>query len=286
MRILLSFLIWFLVINNCIAQNEINFLTFNIRYNTESDSLNAWRFRKDKVVAQIRFLKADIFGVQEALKGQIDYLQSAFTEYSYEGVGRDDGRDRGEYSAIFYNKRKFRLIRGETCWLSETSHVPGSRGWDAAHTRIVSWVNLEDQMSGQSLFVFNTHFDHVGKIARHESALLLLNIVDSIAAGAPAIVMGDFNASPTDESIRILTDEKRSNRLFDTNSFSQEPHYGPNGTFNAFGPKEVSDSPIDYIFFKSNNVKVLQHATISESWNGRFASDHFAVFAKVLFTGK
>lgn len=263
------------------AQRELNIMTFNIRLDVASDSLNAWPYRKDKVAAQVLFHKADILGVQEALYSQMTDLQKALTDYRYLGVGRDDGKMQGEYSAVFYNTKRLELIRTATCWLSETPNEPGKKGWDAACARVVSWGNFKDKLTDKTFFVFNTHFDHLGIVARRESAKLILHLVDSIAGKDVAIVTGDFNAAPADEPIQIVTNPTSKIHLTDTKAISLKPHYGPTGTFTAFGPREISDEPIDYIFF-NRGITVTEHATLSESWMGRFASDHFAVIAKII----
>jgi endonuclease/exonuclease/phosphatase family metal-dependent hydrolase len=267
-------------LNPASAQNELNIMTFNIRLNLDSDSLNAWPYRQGKLASQVLFYQADILGVQEALPAQMADLQNALTGYRYVGVGREDGKNEGEYSAIFYNRSRLELIKGTTFWLSETPLLPGKKGWDAACARIITWAQLKDKKTGKIFFVFNTHFDHIGQVARRESAKMLLHAVDSIAGNQQAIVTGDFNAHPQDEPILIITNMNDRLHLTDTKTVSQTPHYGPTGTFNAFKSMEQTDQPIDYIFF-NRGVKVMSHATISESWMGRFASDHFAVLAKV-----
>lgn len=262
----------------CIAQ-DINVMTFNIRLNIASDSLHAWPYRKDNVLSQINYHKVDILGVQEAVPGQISDLSNALIRYRYVGVGREGG-DKGEYSAIFYNTQRLQLLASSTFWLSRTPGVVASIGWDAALPRIVTWAKFKDVRTGKRFFVFNTHFDHMGKMARKESARLLLRAVDSIAGKSVAIATGDFNAHPDDEPMQIIMNSSSPGKLFDTKGVTEEPHYGPTGTFNAFGPRETSAKPIDYIFF-NRGVRVLQHATISQTWMGRFASDHFAVLARI-----
>jgi endonuclease/exonuclease/phosphatase family metal-dependent hydrolase len=270
----------FLFVDSAICQ-QLNVMTFNIRYNNASDSLNAWPFRKDKVASQVLFHDVNLLGVQEALHDQLVDLQQRLPTFRYTGVGRDDGKEMGEYSAIFYDTTKLQLIQSKTFWLSQTPDQPGSKGWDAAITRIVTWAKFKHNKSGKLFFVFNTHFDHMGVIARRESAILLLKQVKAIAGNKEAIVTGDFNAKPTDEPIQVFTDKTNPLHLTDTKSITAAPHYGPTGTFNAFGPKERDDQPIDYIFLR-NKMTVLNHATISQSWDGRFASDHFAVMASVV----
>lgn len=256
-------------------------MTFNIRLNTASDSLNAWPYRKDKVASQVLFHEVHILGVQEALHDQVMDLQQRLSRYKYAGAGRDDGKTKGEYSAIFYDTVRFQLLESETFWLSLTPREPGSKSWDAAITRIVTWVKMKDRRTSNIFFVFNTHFDHIGKIARRESAQLLKQKVHDIAGTAPAIIMGDFNAKPSDEPIQTVLDKKDPHGFTDTKELSLTPHYGPAGTFNGFGSKERDDQPIDYIFVKGR-WSVLKHATISQTWEGRFGSDHFAVLAVLL----
>ena len=143
----------------------------------------------------------------------------------------------------------------------------------------MTWVLFSDRITKKQFYLFNTHFDHIGKEARRESAKLLLQKVAAIAGNTPAIVTGDFNAIPADEPIQVVTDKTNPLRLTDSKEISVTPHYGPTGTFNAFKSKERDDQPIDYIFLKGKGWKVKKHATISQTWDGRFASDHFAVLA-------
>ncbi|MEJ7588101.1 MAG: endonuclease/exonuclease/phosphatase family protein [Ferruginibacter sp.] len=208
-------------------------------------------------------------------------LKQRLPKFRYVGPGRDDGKEKGEYSAIFYDTTRLSLLNSATFWLSQTPAVPGSKGWDAAITRIVTWGRFMDKKSKKIFYAFNTHFDHIGKIARKESAVLLLNKINEIVGKAPVIITGDFNARPTDEPIQVITNQSDPLRLSDSKGLSATPHYGPTGTFNGFQSKERDDQPIDYIFIK-NGWKVLRHATISQSWNGRFASDHFAVLATMV----
>ena len=261
---------------------ELNVMSFNIRLNVKSDSLNAWPYRKDKVALQILFHQVHILGVQEALYEQMMDLSNSLPGYKYAGVGRDDGKAKGEYSAIFYDTTRLKLLESSTFWLSLTPDIPGSKSWDAAITRIVTWTKFRELKTKRIFFVFNTHFDHIGQEARRESAKLLKQKVRDIAGNAPVIITGDFNSKPADEPIKILTDVNDKNKFIDTKTISLTPHYGPDGTFNGFASKERDNEPIDFIFIKGN-WKVLQHATLSQTWEGRFSSDHFPVFAKLSF---
>jgi endonuclease/exonuclease/phosphatase family metal-dependent hydrolase len=275
--ILISFLLIFVVL--AMAQ-DLNVMTFNIRLNTPADSLNAWPYRKDKVASQILFHEAHIIGVQEALHEQILDLQQRLPTYKYAGVGRDDGNEKGEYSAIFYDATRLLALQTKTFWLSETPEIPGSKSWDAAITRIVTWIKFRDKKTKKIFFAFNTHFDHLGQVARRESAKILLQKIKEIAGTTAAIITGDFNAHPADEPIKVIMDQSDPLHLTDSKEVSVKPHYGPGGTFNGFKEKERDDQPIDYIFLKGK-WKVLNHATISQTWEGKFASDHFAVWAQL-----
>ncbi len=259
---------------------SIQVMTFNVRYNSPKDSINAWPNRKDRLVSQVLYHRPQLLGVQEALWDQMLDLNNALPQYKYLGVGRNDGDKKGEFSAIFYDTTRLRLLESNTFWLSETPDKIGAKGWDAAIERIVSYGRFRDKTTGKIFYHFNTHFDHMGKIARRESAKLLLEKVAAISGKLPAVVTGDFNATPNDEPIRVIVDTQNPLRFTDAKAISQTPHYGPTGTFNGFRAHETGDEPIDYIFLKGP-WKVLQHATISQTWKGLFASDHFAVVAKL-----
>lgn len=168
----------FLLLHTCIlAQPSISVMSYNIRYNNPADGINNWDNRRSLVVSTIRFHEADIIGLQEAMRNQLDNLSDDMPEYAWFGVCRNDGtmdpKPDGEFSAILYRKDRFELLEGNTFWLSEHPDVVGVKGWDAALPRIVTWVKLKDKQSKTGYF-FNTHFDHMGESARVESAKLLL----------------------------------------------------------------------------------------------------------------
>lgn len=263
------------------AQGELNIMTFNIRLNVASDSLNAWPYRKDQVASQVLFHDTHILGVQEALHEQMTDLATRLPGFKYVGVGRDDGKTKGEYSAIFYDTARLQVLTSGTFWLSLTPEVPGSKSWDAAITRIVTWGQFKDRKTRKVFYVFNTHFDHIGKQARAESAKLILERIRSYTGNLPVILTGDFNSKPDDLPIQTITDPSNQYSLFDTKALSVTKHYGPQGTFNGFGPREVDNQPIDFIFVRKG-IKVLKHATLSQTWNGRFSSDHFPVWTRIL----
>jgi endonuclease/exonuclease/phosphatase family metal-dependent hydrolase len=263
----------------CLAAQDLHVMTFNIRLNIASDSLNAWPYRKDNTASQILFHDVHLLGVQEALHDQMIDLKDRLPKFKYIGVGRDDGKQKGEYSAIFYDTTRLIVFESGTFWLSQTPEVAGSKGWDASYPRVVTWGRFRDLKSKKTFFVFNTHFDHMGKEARRESAKFLLRKVKALSNNTAAIVTGDFNSIPADEPIQIITDKTNPLHLTDSKGLSATAHYGPTGTFNAFKSKERDDQPIDYIFLKGNGWRVKKHASISQTWDGRFASDHFAVLA-------
>jgi endonuclease/exonuclease/phosphatase family metal-dependent hydrolase len=261
-------------------EDYIRVMTYNIRYagDEKMEGINSWNNRKELIASVIRFHKADIVGLQEALKIQLDDLKILFPEFDWVGVGRDDGAEAGEYSAILYNKERFEVLESATFWLSETPGKP-SKGWDAALNRIVTWAKFRDKVTGKTFYHFNTHFDHQGEMARLESANLLNNKVAEIAAKNPAIITGDLNFSPDSKGYKILTGGMK-NYLLDSQKISRYGHYGSNITFNDFGKSNEEGNKIDYIFIK-NNVEVIQHGVISETFDERFPSDHMPVLAEI-----
>lgn len=264
--------------------SALNVMTFNIRYNNPDDGENAWPQRRDLVAKTIRFYQVDLLGVQEALHEQMQDLSESLPEFKWIGAGRDDGKEKGEYSAIFYRPDRFKLLQQQTFWLSATPERAGSVGWDAAITRVCTWGQFRDQPTGKAFFIFNTHFDHIGETARRESAKLVLENIRRQAAAAPAILTGDFNATDTSAVYQILSEgalapAAPSHLLYDTRHISLLPHYGPLWTFHGFG-KVAARPGIDYVFVTSG-VKVLRHGTIAEG--ERYASDHLPVLAELRF---
>lgn len=259
--------------------SQIKAMTFNIRMDTESDGINQWKNRIAMCTDLIKYHQADIIGMQEAFVHQIKDAQKELPAYVWFGKGRDDGKEAGEFSPIFYHKNKFKLLQQDTFWLSDSCEKVGY-GWDAACRRVVTWGHFQEIKSGKKFYVFNTHFDHLGKVARRESAKLVLKKMKEIAQNSPSILLGDFNATPDDEPIQILVDENNTDKIINSLKISQNGHYGPIGSFNGF-KSERENSQIDYIFVK-NGVKCLQHTTHSETWNNRYPSDHFPVSATLI----
>ncbi len=264
---------------------NLRVMTFNIRFAHPDDGVNRWTHRKQMVASVIRFHGADLAGLQEALRPQIDDLAELLPEYAWFGVGRDDGGDGGEFSPVFYRKSQFTLVTHATFWLSEQPQVPGSRGWDAALPRIVTWGKLRDLRTGREFYIFNTHFDHIGQRARRESARLLLRKIAEIAPIAPVVLTGDFNAGPAADPYRILTGQINGAdpALQDAYAVSETPHHGPAATFTGFEPMPRGDR-IDYIFI-NQLFRVKKHGTLADRFGDRWPSDHFPVFAELEMRG-
>ncbi|GGI24258.1 endonuclease/exonuclease/phosphatase family protein [Pedobacter mendelii] len=278
MKIFLNFIICLFLAVGSFAQKKetpINIITYNIRYNNPSDGINAWPNRKDNVKALAKFYDADILCVQEALADQFDAL-SEDTNFAFEGVGRDDGKRKGEFSAIFYDKTRFLKKDGGTFWLSETPDVP-SKGWDAVLPRICSWVRLYDKTNKKDFLVFNTHYDHVGVKARIESAKLIKKKIQEIAPKLPVVYTGDLNVTPETEAISTI-----KSFLQDAKEITIEPPYGPSGTFNNFDFNSELKNRIDYIFV-NKGFKVEKFAVLSDSKDRRYFSDHLPVFVRLFF---
>jgi endonuclease/exonuclease/phosphatase family metal-dependent hydrolase len=318
-----------LVVGHCreAAADEpstVRVMTFNIRYDNPRDGLDIWANRKDKVASMVRLYQADIVGMQEAQRNQIDDLAERLPKYQWVGVGRNDGKDGGEFTPIFYRSDRLKLLEQKTFWLSPTPEQAGSRGWDAALPRIVTWAKFTAGSNGaaegkdsansaagkdEAFFVFNTHFDHMGMVARLESAKLLRSKVAEIAGNSPAIVTGDFNCmagSPpylwmvgkappppggdvkngaTGEAALGKRDVPEAgsaggqDALADAMLIGKRPHHGPTTTWNGFKAL-APNRKIDHIFVHGP-ITVEQHAILADHWDGRFPSDHLPVMVEV-----
>lgn len=265
------------------AEKSLRVMSFNIRYNEPRDGRNAWANRKTKVADVIRFHKADLVGVQEAQHNQLKDLEQLLPAFAWCGAGRTDGKEDGEYSAILYLKKRFKLLECETFWLSQTPEKAGSKGWDADYPRIVTWARFEDKKAKQTFYHFNTHFDHIGRQARTESSRLLLARIPLITKNAPFVVTGDFNATEETNVYRILTGREDAGefKLTDARYASKNGHFGGNSTFNAFKELEP-DRRIDYIFV-GDGARVFEHGILADRWDGLWASDHLPVLAEIVF---
>jgi len=262
-----------------IQAQTVSVMSYNIRLDTEADGVNQWKNRPNKVIGLIKKYNLDLFGVQEAMHNQMLDLQKGLPEYSYVGVGRDDGKEKGEYSAIFYKKEKFEVLVQNTFWLSETPDVPGSKSWDAAITRVVSFAVFKDKVTGKNFLYANTHFDHIGKEARKNSAYMIKLYIAGFIKGAsfakeglslPVIVSGDFNSEPTDAPyLTIINGEHFV--LYDS-----RPANNLTGTFCGFELNKMECKTIDYIFH-SKDWSASGYQVIQDNDGKYYPSDHLPV---------
>ena len=262
------------------TDEPVNVMTFNVRYDNPDDSLNNWNYRKDRVANAIRFYDADIVGTQEVLHNQMEDLRQRLPGYESIGVGREDGKEAGEYSALWYRADRFTAKESGWFWLSETPEVAGSKGWDGACERIATWAKLQDKLTGKELFVMNTHLDHVGVAARREGVKLVLDKIQELGGDLPVILTGDFNAEPESDVIKQVTDTADPEHLTDARTVA-DLVYGPNWTFHDFGsiPYEPRER-IDYIFVK-NGLEVLKYGILAETEGDAYLSDHAPVLVSV-----
>ena len=224
------------------------------------------------VTSIIKKYMPDSFGVQEAHKKWIDALVDGLPDYNYVGVGRDDGREKGEYAAVFYRKDRFSASDSGNFWISETPDTP-SKGWDAACIRIATYVKLTDKNTGESYIHFNTHLDHIGIMAQINGAKMIQEKASSFGC-QPVVATGDFNVMPDSECYKTMI----SANLADARSLAHDTDdcY----TFHWFRPDEYHDI-IDYVFVDKNTVEPVKFKVINEKVDGKFYSDHYAVYADI-----
>lgn len=277
------------------ARLELDVVSFNIRYGTAADGENGWEHRREMVTGVLARLDADIVGLQEALRFQLDEIEQAVPGYVEIGVGRDDGATRGEYSALLVRAERFAIDSSGTFWLSDTPEVPGSRSWGNGITRICTWARLVEKESGRGVYVFNTHLDHQSQPSRERSAELIAErIAERAHTDEPVVLMGDLNAGEDNPAVRYLRGESErasdaaawpghepagSPRLVDTFR-AVHPDAAEAGTFNGFEPGATGGEKIDHILV-SEGAEVVEAGIDRTSENGRYASDHFAVWARV-----
>ncbi|WP_264511512.1 endonuclease/exonuclease/phosphatase family protein [Flavobacterium sp. N1719] len=278
MRWLLRF-IWCLPIIHSqigLAQGtKVKIMTYNIRLDVASDSLNRWDYRKAFLLEQIQTTNPDVLGVQEALPNQVEYLQKGLKKYLKIGVGREENLT-GEASCLYIKTERFMVKDSGTFWLSETPEKV-SRGWDAACNRVCTFAHLEDRTTGKRCWIFNTHWDHVGEKARTESLKLTLEQIQQLnLQKEPVIYIGDFNSTPDHERWQLL-----KNEWIDT--WHSLHSNNPDGTFNAFDPKRPATAYIDYIWVTRDHFKILESSILVKLKNGRFPSDHFPVVSTLSF---
>ncbi len=254
---------------------EIKVMSFNIRLDNAGDGENQWNLRKERVAGLMNFYEADFIGGQEVLHQQLTFLQQNLNNYDFVGAGRDDGKTKGEYSPVFYKKDKYKLIKGGTFWLSPTPDSI-SKGWDAALNRVCSYGLFQNRKTKKFIYVFNTHFDHIGQEARKQSAKLIYDRIQQYnTKNYPVVMMGDLNLKPDTEPVQYLMSVMKYARA----NSEQTPH-GNADTWNAFQFDKKPEGCIDYIFV-NDKLKVKKFATITDSFDKKYYSDHFPILAVV-----
>lgn len=273
-HIRLAVAFFFLTVLNINAQ-KIIVGTFNIRYANPRDTGNLWVDRAPIVSNLIRFHEFDILGIQEGLVNQLNNISDALPEYARYGKGRDDGKEAGEHSAIYYKKDRFTLLKSGDFWLSENPDLPG-KGWDATCcNRICSWVYLQDKVTKKRFYTFNVHFDHQGVVARKESSKLILAKIQEIAGQSPVLLTGDFNGGRESEWYQTLA---TSPLLTDAYTQVKFP-YANNSSMNGFRTPR-SNTVIDHIFV-TKQFATSKWGILTDTYFGKYPSDHFPVLAVV-----
>jgi endonuclease/exonuclease/phosphatase family metal-dependent hydrolase len=258
------------------AQTSVKVMSFNIRTIAPTDGLDYWSFRKGEVAGLINRHAPDVAGLQEVYPIQARALKKRLPDYEWFGAPREDGEKIGEMCAVFYRRERLHLLEQGTFWLSKDPDQVGSRSWDAAFPRVVTWGKFKDKKSGAVFYVFNTHFDHQGKKARKESARILAERLRAVAGDLPAVVTGDFNASDDSIPYRTITAALEDSRLT-----ALSPPLGPEGTSRGFRLDSKVGRRIDYIFV-TPGVKVTEHAVLDDTYGkGRRPADHMPVLVSV-----
>jgi endonuclease/exonuclease/phosphatase family metal-dependent hydrolase len=255
-------------------------MTFNIRYGTAKDGENEWSARRDMLFDVIRNANPDLLGLQEALDFQIDEIIAAVPGYAVVGVGRDDGAEKGEYSAILFRRDRFRVAEAGTFWFSETPSVVASKSWGNQITRICTWARFIDR-DGRGLYHFNLHLDHQSQPSRERSTVLLRGRIDTRAVPDPVIVTGDFNAGEANPALATLTVPVGSGAPAFLDTFRVLHHDEKDaGTFSNFKFGNHGTDKIDYILAQPG-TEVMAAEIVRVSRNHRYPSDHFPVTARV-----
>jgi len=258
------------------AAADLAVMSFNIRYGTANDGENRWPLRRDFLMDVVRQDNADVIGLQEALHDQIVEMTTALPAYGVIGVGRDDGKTRGEYAAILYRRDRFHVAESGTFWFSDTPSVVASTSWGNTITRICTWARLIDRQGG-AFWVFNVHLDHQSQPSRERSTTLLAERIRARAnPGEPVVVTGDFNVGENNAALPVLVGGGAP-LLVDT--FRRlHPDTKGVGTFTGFDASRTTGDKIDYVLV-TPGVEVLKAAIVRTAKDGRLPSDHFPVTA-------
>lgn len=277
----ITFLLSFLMLSLVMSAQQLYVASYNVRNNNQDDANegNGWKNRCPVICDMINFESPQIFGTQEVLHNQLEDMKKDLDGYDYIGVGRDDGKEAGEYSAVFYKKDRLKLLDHGNFWLSETPDKPGL-GWDAACIRICTWGKFQDLQTKLTFYFFNLHMDHIGVKARHEGAKLVISKMKEIAKGAPVIMTGDFNVDQKSDAYKTFA---ASGVLKDSYEAAKQ-RFAECGTFNDFGQDNPGSSRIDHVFVSPKFVVEHYGILTNSYWLGnsrRNPSDHYPVFVKL-----
>lgn len=276
MKIKLTLILLLLIVTATFTKaQQFNICTYNLRNSNQGDSTagNGWGQRFPWIAKIIQFQDIDIFGTQEGKHNQLVDLTDSLPGYKWLGRGRDDGKQAGEYSAIFYKSDKFKVLKTGDFWMSTITDKP-NKGWDAVLPRICTWAQFKEIKTGFTFYFFNLHMDHIGVVARRESAKLVLAKIKQMAGAMPTILTGDFNVDQTSESYAVINN---SGLLKD--SYVLSPiKLAPSNTFNEFNANTDGDKRIDHIFV-TKQFKVKRYGILTNTYHGRTPSDHYPVVA-------
>jgi endonuclease/exonuclease/phosphatase family metal-dependent hydrolase len=278
MKLFFFFILFGISLEFGFTQTNLNIMSYNIRYDITTSNASAWTERHTAISSQISSYNADIIGMQEVLVHQRQQLLADLPAFASVGVGRDDGIDAGEFSPIFYKTDRFQLLVSSTFWLSPTPEIP-SKGWDAALNRICTYAQFSDLQSKDTFWVFNTHFDHVGEIARMKSAELILQKIKEVTKGTNQAVIfcGDLNLTDDHPTISFLQSQMKDALLV-----AKKVKTKVNQTFNNFDLTTSASKRIDYIF-TNEMISVKSLETIIEPFGVSYPSDHFPIIANLEF---
>lgn len=263
------------------VREPLTIMTFNIRYGTAADGENQWNARREHLFEVIRREDADLLGLQEALDFQIDEILKAAPMYAVVGVGRDDGAEAGEYSAILFRKDRLHVAEAGTFWFSDTPSVPGSKSWGNNITRICTWARFIDR-DGRGFWHFNLHLDHQSQPSRERSTVLLRQRIDARSVAIePVVVTGDFNVGESNPAMLTMTGAAPAGPAPFVDTF-RVLHAGERevGTGNAFKLGNTRGDKIDYVLVQPG-TDVLRAEILRDSRGNRYPSDHFPVVARV-----
>lgn len=254
----------------------IRVMSFNLRRPVIFDMGNNWGFRKDAAVRAIELVDPDVLGTQECVGSVARDLDERLPGYARVSAGRNDGRNSGEMTAVYFKTARFTLLDSGHFWFSTSPDRPGKRSWGAWWPRMATWVHLRDDYTGRDFFAFNAHFSSASRNAREHSAVLLREQVFAIAGDAPAVVLGDFNTAEGTAPYETLTAD---GTLVDTFRVVHAVPGRDENTRHRFGGGTRGER-IDWVLATSR-LRVNASGILNQKINGRWVSDHFPVAAEL-----